>query len=153
MHVGDAPGDPIAAGAVRRSDVREPSRVRRAAGHRHGEPELRSPPGRAVEPQRAAHQLDQPLGDGQTQARAPELAGGVAVGLGEGLEDRRDKCMEFFAEVMSGNAVLVTDSGIIQAAMTFDSTTIDYKPVFDMRKPSAWRIDPDRIDDEEDEDE
>lgn len=69
-----------------------------------------------------------------------------------GIKAHYDACMKFFADVMSGNAVLVTDSGAIQLARTFGSTTQDFKPVFDMREPKSWRVDPDLIDAIKDED-
>ena len=53
---------------------------------RHGEAELRAPARLGLEPDRAAHQLHQPLGDGQPQAGAAEPARVRAVRLGEGLE-------------------------------------------------------------------
>ena len=46
-------------------------------------------PGLALEPDLAAHQLDQPAADGQAQPGAAVLAGGGHVGLGEGLEQFR----------------------------------------------------------------
>lgn len=69
-----------------------------------------------------------------------------------GIKSHYDSCMKFFAEVMSGNAVLVTDSGIVQAPFILGSTTEDFKPIFDHREPHYWRVDPDRIDEEHDED-
>ena len=41
----------------------------------------------ALDPDAAAHQLDQPARDRQTEARAAKAAGRRGVGLGEGLED------------------------------------------------------------------
>lgn len=70
-----------------------------------------------------------------------------------GIEARYTACMEFIAEVMSGNAVLVTDSGIIQQSLVMGSTTEDYKPIFDLRDFEVMRTDPDRIDAEDAEDE
>ena len=46
-------------------------------------------PGVALDPDPAAHQLDQPRGDGQAQAGAAVPPRRRAVGLREGLEDRR----------------------------------------------------------------
>lgn len=70
-----------------------------------------------------------------------------------GIKAHYDSCMKFFAEVMSGNAVLVTDSGVIEAPFQYGSTTQDFKPVFDHRRPEAWRVDPDWIDYNKGEDE
>lgn len=71
-----------------------------------------------------------------------------------GIKSHYDSCMKFFAEVMSGNAVLVTDSGVITLPTGFASTTQDYKPIFDLRDIEDWRVDPDVIDlsDSEDDD-
>ena len=41
----------------------------------------------ALHPDAAAHQLDKPGADCETEARAPVLARGRAVGLGKGLKD------------------------------------------------------------------
>jgi hypothetical protein len=53
------------------------------------EPEGRAPPRLAVDPDLAAHQLGQPLGDHQAQAGAAVLARGRTVGLLETLEQQR----------------------------------------------------------------
>ncbi len=54
---------------------------------RQREPEAAANTGRAVDAYLAVHLFDQLAGDGQAKARAAELPGGRAVGLGEGLED------------------------------------------------------------------
>lgn len=69
-----------------------------------------------------------------------------------GLQDRYDKCMEYFTEIMSGNMVLVTDSANIEAVLTLDSTTVGFKPVFDMRDFGSMRADPDLVAQDDDED-
>ena len=69
-----------------------------------------------------------------------------------GIKAHYDSCMKFFAEVMSGNAVLVTDSGIVQAPFILGSTTEDFKPIFDYRPFEDMRADPDFVDQDIDED-
>jgi phage gp36-like protein len=70
-----------------------------------------------------------------------------------GIKDRYDACMEFFSEVMSGNAVLVTDSAVLITPTTLDSTTKDFKPIFDLRDFGDMRADPDFVEQDDDEDE
>lgn len=69
-----------------------------------------------------------------------------------GIKEHYDSCIKFFAEVMSGNAVLVTDSGVITLPTGFRSTTQDYKPIFDLRDFEVMRVDPEVIDLSDDED-
>ena len=57
-------------------------------GQGHLEMEAGTLAGRTFEMDVAAHQGDQALGDGQTQTRAAEAAGGGTVGLTEGVEDQ-----------------------------------------------------------------
>lgn len=70
-----------------------------------------------------------------------------------GIYSHYKSCMEFFAEVMSGNAILVTDSGAIVLPTGLASTTQDYKPIFDLRPFEDMRPDPDVISFNVDEDE
>ena len=69
-----------------------------------------------------------------------------------GIKAHYESCMEFFAEVMSGNAVLVTDSGIIQLPTGMASTTYDFKPIFDLRDFSVMRPDPNFVAQDQDDD-
>ena len=72
-------------------------RGRAAAGlpalrQRHGEPEGRALALLAVDADLAAHQLDQPRGDGEPEAGALVAAGRRGVDLAELLEDQRQAC-------------------------------------------------------------
>ena len=69
-----------------------------------------------------------------------------------GIKAHYDSCMKFFADVMSGNAVLITDSGAIQLPSGMASTTYDFKPIFDLRDFGDMRADPDFVDQDESED-
>ena len=62
-------------------------RARRMRRHRRGEPEDRAAADLALDADLAAHQIDQPRGDGEAEAGAFVTAGGRAVDLREFLED------------------------------------------------------------------
>ena len=73
-----------------RHDRRQRDRLGLRAWRTAVEPERRSRPELAFDPDGAAHHLDQLLGDGQAQPGAAVLAGGGAVDLGERGEQGSD---------------------------------------------------------------
>ncbi len=73
--------------AVQRSGINcAPDGRRLGARHRDGEPERRALARHTFHANPAAHQLNQPLADGQAQSRASIFTGGRRVQLREGLE-------------------------------------------------------------------
>lgn len=70
-------------------------------------------------------------------------------------EERVEKLLKRLADADDPLSV-VTSAGLIIEDRTdqnpIPSPTLDYKPTFDMRGDENWRIDPDRISDENDED-
>nr|GEU28571.1 hypothetical protein [Tanacetum cinerariifolium] len=90
---GNGLGDAFAAGGVvvHQQQVQRGSRLRHGRFHaeRQRDVELAAGAGRAVHADGPAQQLDQPLGDGQSQAGAAEAPRGRRVGLGERREQAR----------------------------------------------------------------
>jgi phage gp36-like protein len=64
-----------------------------------------------------------------------------------GLKDRYDEAIESLTDIQSGNSILHVSSGVVyKAAYDFSSTTVGYKPVFDMRDFEQQRVSPDILD-------
>ena len=64
-----------------------------------------------------------------------------------GLKERYDAVVLRMSEVLSGNGVLHVQSGTLRrAAWDIQSTTEDFKPVFDSRDWEKQRFDPDLVD-------
>jgi phage gp36-like protein len=73
----------------------------------------------------------------------------------EWVKSFKDESSKLLDALAAGSMSLVDSSGTIVSTVTtfveVDSNTKNYKPVFDMRDPVVWEVDPDRIDDENNE--
>lgn len=74
----------------------------------------------------------------------------------EWVKDRKKEVMQLLKDIVDEKLTIVTSDGAVvtedETRMEIVSTTKDFKPVFDMRDEEYWRVDPDEIDFENDED-